>query len=142
MSFEYDYLSKSTFASYSWKSFFTATSGKNTPQYRMMLEYAQSLEDALADDTNLDILARELKQAGLITNDQIRSFLFLDDAKATAAVLIGMITIKVYSNSENFTTFLDVLKKHEATYEHILAIMKEKGVFIIIVCITSNLFNL
>ena len=132
-SFEYDYRSKSICASYSWKSFFTAASGKNTAQYRMMLEY----EDALVDDTDQDIntLATELEQAGLITEDQKRLSLFLGDAKATAAVLVGMVTIKVYSNSENFTTFLDVLKKDEATYGHILAKIKEKGdtVFMIIV---------
>ena len=121
-------LSKSTFASYSWKAFLMAKSGKNTPQYRTMLEYAPSLEDALAHRGNIDTFATEIKKAGLITKHRIRLF---GDAKTTAAILIGMITIKVYSNSENFTTFLDVLRKHEATYGHILAKMKEKGVFMI-----------
>ena len=140
MSFEYDYLSKSTFASYSWKSFL-ATSDKNTPQYRMMLECAPSLEDALADYIALDVLAMKLTQAGLITKDQMLHVLLVGirDAKATAAnILIGMVTIKVYCNSENFTTFLDVLKKDEATYGHILAKMKDKGVFVIIVCTAST----
>ena len=133
--FKYDYLSKLTFASYSWKSFFTATSAKNTAQYRMMLIYAPSLADALAygTDEDIDTLARELVKAGLITNDQRKSFRFFGDAKATAAILIGMVTIKVYSNSENFTTFLDVLKKDKETYGHILAKMEEEGVFVIMI---------
>ena len=129
--------SESTFASYSWKSFFMATSGKNIPQYRMMLEYAPSLADALADDINEDVmhtLTRELEVAGLITKNPLMESHMVHDAKTIAAILIGMITIKVYSNSENFTTFLDVLKKHKAIYGHtsILAKMKEKGVFVII----------
>ena len=133
-------------STYSWKSFFTATSGKNTPQYRMMLEYASSLEDALADVTNLDVLTVELTIVGLITDDQMKHVLLgIHDAKVKAAsILIGLVTIKVYSNSENFTTFLDVLKKHEAKYGHtgILAKIKdsEKGLFVIIVCTASN-FN-
>ena len=98
-----------------------------------MLEYAPSLEHAISDRYGgraTKILATELEEAGLITNDQIRSFLFHDDAKATAAVLLGMVTIKVYSNSENFTTFLDVLKKDKETYGHILAKMEEKGIYV------------
>ena len=58
---------------YSWKSLFTATSGKNTAQYRMMLEYAPSLEDALADDAKVTCLATELEKTGLITEDQRKS---------------------------------------------------------------------
>ena len=142
LSFELYYLSESTFASYSWKSFFMATSGKNTPQYRMMLEYAPSLEDALADDMDEDVmrtLARELEVAGLITENLLMKLHMVHDAKAIAAILLGLVTIKVYSNSENFTTFLDVLKKDKETYGHILAKMKEKGVFVIIVCTASNL---
>ena len=104
-----------------------------------MLKYAPSLKDAVAHSTNVNTLATELEKAGLITKDQIRSLLFLGDAKAKAAILIGMVAIKVYSNSENFTTFLDVLKKDEATYGHILAKMKEKGVFVIIVCTDCKL---
>ena len=125
------YWRESTFASYSWKSFFMVTSGKNTPQYRMMLEYAPSLEDALADDIDEGVmrtLTRELEIAGLITENQLMELRMVHDAKTTAAILIGLVTTKVYSNSENFTTFLDVLKKDEAIYGHILAKMKEKGV--------------
>ena len=107
----------------------------------MMLEYAPSLEDAIAHSTDVDILATELEEAGLITKDQTRLFLVLDDydAEPTAAILIGMVTIKVYSNSENFTTFLDVLRKDEATYGYILRKMKGKGEFVIIVCTLSKL---
>ena len=133
MSFKYGYLSESIFASYSWKSSFTATSGKNTAQYRMMLESALSLKDALADDMKVFWLSKELRKAGLITEDQRIGSFQLDDAKVAAAILIAMVTIKVYSNSANFTTFLDVLKKDKETYGHILAKMKEKGVFVIIV---------
>ena len=116
-------------AAHSWKSFFAAASGKTTAQYRMMLEYAPSLQDALADDLNVFRLATELEDAGLITMDQRRPVLLIDDAKVAAAILISMVTTKVHCNSENFTTFLEVLKKDKATYGHILAKMKGKGVF-------------
>ena len=101
----------------------------------MMLEYTPSLKDTLVDDGNLDILSQELEIAGLITGDQRRSLLtniIFYDATIVAAILIGMVTIKVYCNSENFTTFLDVLKQDEATYGHILTKMKEKGL-----CVTN-----
>ena len=103
----------------------------------MMLIYAPSLEDALAygTDEDVDTLARQLVKAGLITNDERKSFRFFGGAKATAAILIGMVTVKVHSNSDNFTTFLDVLKKDKETYGHILAKMEEKGVFVIMMII-------
>ena len=113
---------------YFWKSFFTATSGKNIPQYRMMLEYAPSLKDALADGTNVTWLATELEKAGLIMEYQRKSLETSIDTDTSTAKLISMITSKVCSNSENFTTFCDVLKKDEATYGHILAKMKDKGI--------------
>ena len=125
-------LSESNCASYSWKSSFTAIRDRNTAQYRRMLEYA---ENTLAYDTDPDTiftLAMKLQQAGLITEHQIGSSLSFGDTKAIAAILIGLVTIKVYSNSENFNTFLNVLKEDEATYGHILAEMEGKGVFIIL----------
>ena len=115
---------------YSWKYLFTDTSGKNTAQYRMMLEYPPSLKDALADRTNVTWLATELEKTGLITEDQRKLLETSVDADTRAAELISMITTKVDSNSENFTRFLDVLKKDEATYGHILAKMKVKGVHV------------
>ena len=115
---------------YFWKSFLTATSGKNTAQYRMMLESAPSLKDALADHTNATWLATELEKAGLITEDQRKSLETSVDTDTRVAKLISMVTTEVDSNSENFTRFLDVLKKDEATYGHILAKMKEKGVYV------------
>ena len=113
---------------YSWKSFFMATSGKNTAQYRMMLEYAPNLEDALADHTNATWLATELEKAGLIMEDQRKSLETSVNADTRAAELISMVTTKIDSNSENFAKFIDVLKRDEATYEHILAKMKDKGI--------------
>jgi hypothetical protein len=111
---------------YSWKSFFIATSGKNTAQYRMMSEYAPSLEDALAaDDTKVTWLATELEKTGL--KGQRKSLETGVDADTKAAELISMITNEVRYNSENFITFLDVLKKDEATFGHILTKMEGKG---------------
>ena len=115
---------------YSWKSFFTAISGKNTAQYRKMLEYTPSLEDALADRTNATWLATELEKAGLIAEYQRKSLETSIDADTRAAELISMVTTKVDSNSENFTRFVDVLKKDKATYGHILAKMKDKGMYV------------
>ena len=108
-----------------------ATSGKNTAQYKMMLEYTPSLKDALADCTNVTWLATELEKTGLITEDQRKSLETSVDADTRIAELIGMITTQVYCKSENFTTFLDVLKNDKATYGHILAKMKEKGIIIL-----------
>ena len=122
---------------YSWKSFFTAISDKNVAQHGMMLEYAPTLKDALADDTKVTWLATELEKAGLIIEDQRKSLETTVDADTRAAKLISMVTTKVHYSSENFTTFRDVLKKDEATYEHILAKMKDKGVYNIMVCVTN-----
>ena len=114
---------------YSWKSF-TAVSDKNIAQYRMMLEYAPTLKDALADDTKVTWLATELEKAGLITEDQRKSLETSVDADTRAAELISMVTIEVLYSSEKFTTFRDVLKKDEAIYGHILAKMKDKGMYV------------
>ena len=124
-SLESDPLSESFAAApYYWKSFF----GKDTAQYRMMLKYTPSLEDALADDVRVTWLAMELEKAGLITEDQRKSLEASQvDAGTRSAELVSMVTTKVRYNSENFTTFLDVLKKDEATFGHILAKMKGKG---------------
>ena len=122
---ELDRLSESV--PYYWKYIL---SGKDTAQYRMMLEYVPSLEDTLADDTKIIWLATELDKAGLITKDQRKSMETSIDSGAKAAELISMITSKVYSDSENFTTFRDVLKKDEATYGHILAKMKDRGILL------------
>ena len=92
------------------------------------MEYTPNLKAALADDTNVIWLARELEKAGLIAGDQRKSLETSVDADIRAAELISMVTTKVGLHAENFTTFLDVLKKDEATYGHILAKMKEKGV--------------
>ena len=117
---------------YYWKYIFTPTSGKDTAQYRMMLEYAPSLEDALADDTKIIWLATELDKAGLITEDQRKSLeTSIIDSGTRAAKLISMITSKVCSNSENFTTFRDVLRKDDTTYGHVLANIKDKGMIIL-----------
>ena len=94
-----------------------------------MLECAPSLKDTIARGTNATWLTRELEKVGLITRDQRGVLRQISDAKVEAPLLIGMVTIRVYCNSENFTTFLDVLKKDEATYGYILAQMKEKGVY-------------
>jgi hypothetical protein len=103
-------LSSESFGSYSWKSFFTTTSVKKSAQYRRMLEYAPSLVDALAaNDTNVTWIATELEKAGLITEDQSKLLETSVDAGTRAA------------------TFLDVLKKDEATFGYILAKMKGKG---------------
>ena len=117
-------------STYSWKSFFTATSGKNTAQYRMMLEYTLSLEDALADDTNVTWLATELEKTGFITEDQRKSLETSVDADIRAAELISMVKTEVRYSSEKFITFLDVLKKDEATFGHILAKVKDKGIYV------------
>ena len=93
-----------------------------------MLEYIPALKNALADGTNVIRLARELEKAGLIMGDQRKSLETSVDAKIRATELISMVETKVGLNADNFTTFLDVLKKDEATYGHILAEMKEKGV--------------
>ena len=123
----YRYCSKTIFASYSWKSSLEAASGQNTIQYRMMLEYAPSLQDTLAD-INVDRFAIELMKAELIMREQIMAIISqISDTKIKAAILISLITTKVYCNSENFDTFLDVLQKYEATCGHILAKMKGKG---------------
>ena len=60
---ESDPLSESfaAISDYFWKSSFTAASGKNTTQYRMMLESTPSLEDGLADCTNITWLAMKDK---------------------------------------------------------------------------------
>jgi hypothetical protein len=107
-------LSSDCFGSYSWKSFFTTTSVKKSAQYRRMLEYAPSLVDALAaDDTNVTWLATELEKAGLITEYQRKSL----EASMETSVDAGI----------RAATFLDVLKKDEATFGHILTKMKGKG---------------
>ena len=108
-------------STYSWKSLFIATSGKNTAQYRMMLEYAPSLEDALADDAKVTCLITELEKTGLITEDQRKSLETSVDADTRAAELISMVTAEVRYSSEKFITFRDVLKKDETTYGHVLA---------------------
>ena len=94
-----------------------------------MLECSPSLKDTIARGTNATWLTRGLEKAGLITSDQRGVLRQISDAKVKAAILIGMVTTRVYCNSKNFTTFLDVLKKDETTYGHILAQMKEKGVY-------------
>ena len=104
-----------------------ATSGKNTTQYRMMLESRPSLKDALADCTNATWLATKLEKAGLIMEYQRKSLETSIDSGTRAAKLVSMVTSKVCSNSENFTTFRDVLRKDDATYGHILAKMQDKG---------------
>jgi hypothetical protein len=96
----------------------------------MMLEYTPSLVDALAaDDTNVTWLAKELEKAGLIVEDQRKSLETSVDADTRAAELISLVTTNVRHNSENFTSFLDVLKKDEVTYGHILAKIKDKGMY-------------
>ena len=95
-----------------------------------MLEYTPSLEDASADRTKAIWLATELEKTGLIMEDQKKSLETSVDADTRAAELISMVTTKVDSNSDNFTRFIDVLKKDEATYGHILAKMKDKGVYV------------
>ena len=118
-------------STYSWKSFFTATSDRNTAQYRMMLEYVPSLKDALADDTKVTWLSTELEKAGFITEDQRKSLETSIDADIRSAELItSMVTTEVCYSSEKFVTFLDVLKKDEATFGHILAKVKDKGVYV------------
>ena len=139
-SLELDPLNESfaAISDYLWKSSFTATSGKNITQYRMMLEYAPSLKDALADDTNITWLARELEKAGLMEEYQRKSLETSIDSGTRATKLITMITSEVCSDSENFTTFRDVLKKDKATYGHILANMKYKGIYMCVcVCVSS-----
>jgi hypothetical protein len=96
-------------------------------KYRRMVEYTPSLEDALADDTNITWLATELEKAGLITEDQRKSLETSVDADTRAA------------------TFLDVLKKNEATFGHILAKMKGKGITLYVyksVSINSMPYNI
>ena len=95
----------------------------------MILEYAPSLEDALANRTNITWLAIELEKAGLIMEYQRKSLETSVDSGTRAAKLISTIISEVCSDSENFTTFCDVLKKDEATYGHILAKMKDKGIY-------------
>ena len=97
-----------------------------------MLESTPSLKDALADYTNATWLATELEKAGLITEDQRKSLETSVDSGTRAAELINMITSKVDSKSENFTIFRDVLRKDDATYGHILAKMKDKGIILYI----------
>ena len=119
---------RESFGSYSWKSLFKATSDENIAQlHKMMLEYAPSLEDALVDNMKVIWLATELEKAGLIMEDQRKSLETSIDADIRAAKLIGMVTTKVHHSPESFTTFLDVLRKDEATFGHILAKMKGKG---------------
>ena len=120
-------LRESSGSYYSWKSLFTVTSDRNIAQHRMMLECASSLEDALADNMKVVWLATELEKAGLIMEDQRKSLETSIDADIRAAELISMVTTKVHHSSESFTTFLDVLRKDEATFGHILAKMKRKG---------------
>ena len=102
----------------------------------MMLEYAPSLEDALADHTKVTWLAMELEKAGLIAKDQRKSLETSQvDAGTRFAELVSMVTTKIHYSSENFTTFLDVLNKDEATFGHILAKMKGKGMALYILCV-------
>ncbi|MCG8623437.1 MAG: hypothetical protein MJE68_15770, partial [Proteobacteria bacterium] len=63
----------------------------------------------------------------LITEDQRKLLETIVNAYTRAAELISMVKNKVNSNSENFISFCDVLKKSEATYGHVLAKMKDKG---------------
>ena len=103
-------------------------SGKNTPQYRKILEYTPSLTDVLANGTNIVRLAGELVRAGLINKANERKMLNTAvDADIRAAELISMVTTKVDLNSQNFTTFLEVLGKDQATYGDILTNMKKGG---------------
>ena len=97
-----------------------------------MLECTLNLKSRLNNHSKVIELAKELEKAGLITKDQLQSLFHNIFCEISAAsILISMITTKVYCNSENFTILFDVLKKDEATYGHILAKMKGKGVFAI-----------
>ena len=104
-------------------------SGKNTPQYRKMVEYTPSLTDVLADVTNIVRLSGELVRAGLITEANERRILITAvDTDIRAAELISMVTTKVDLNPQNFTTFLEALRKDKVTYGDILINMKNDGV--------------
>ena len=104
-------------------------SGKNTPQYKKMLEHTPSLTNVLADGSNIVRLAGELVRAGLISKANERKMLNTAvDADIRAAELISMVTTKVDLNSQNFTTFLEALGKDQATYGDILTNMKKGGV--------------
>ena len=92
----------------------------------MMLKCTPSLTNVLANGTNIIRLARELEKVGLISMDNKDSLTNTAiDADIRAAELVSMVITKVDHNSENFTTFLGVLKKDQATYEHILIKMEE-----------------
>ena len=101
-------------------------SGKDTVQYRKMLECTPSLIDVLADGANTVRLAGELVKAGLINRaNERRMRNTAVDAEVRAAELISMVTTKVDLNSKNFDTFVEVLEKDGATYGDIVIEMKK-----------------
>ena len=100
--------------------------GKNTVQYRKMLEYTPSLTDIIVQGSNVVRLAGELEKADLISKANERRMRNTNvDADIRAAELIDMVTTKVDLNSKNFATFLEVLEKDVATYGDVVPEMKK-----------------
>ena len=96
-------------------------SGKNTTEYRKLLDVSAKLADLLADGNNVVTLSQELQTAGLISKANSRDMANVNvSATVRAANLIAMVMTKVELNSKHYATFVGILKKDTATYEEIL----------------------
>ena len=96
------------------------SSGKNTNEYRKLIEVTPALS-ALLTDGNVIALSQKLLTAGLISranNGQMMNHFV--DAEIRAAKLVSMVTTKVELNKQNFYKFLEILKEEKDTYSPIL----------------------
>lgn len=103
------------------------SSGKNTPQYKKLLECVPKLNQALTAGNGAAIinLSPELCCRGLISdaNNQSMQNIYMDPG-IRAAQLTGFITTKVDLNAENYDKFIEALEVHEATFSDILPLLK------------------
>ena len=100
-------------------------SNNNSREYRTFLQCTSELVTALKNDLNL--LSGELSAASLITGDNATALTNqATDVTCRVGQLVGWIKDKVKLDSDNYRSFVRVLKQREDDHKEILKILDEK----------------
>ena len=105
----------------------TTDNGKNTPEYKLLNEYAPKINKVLAKaNENIILLSEDLQKDGLISeaNDQEMRNPYVSTT-LRAANLTGIVRGKVELNAENFKKFIKALEKRDETFKEILEELKD-----------------
>ena len=97
----------------------------NTLEYRTIVQCNSELVTALKNDLNL--LSSELSAASLITGENATALTNqATDVTCRAGQLVGSIKDKIKLDSDNYRSFVRVLKQREDDHKEILKILDEK----------------